>query len=501
MQTVEILIEANACGMVHAVEVAALAPVSELVPALVEELAMPKTDLFGNRLVYMLRYASGGRVLPDDKSLVSCGVAPRTRFVLDSYVVDGSVAALLDGRPDYSPPGFYAAPTLADTNSFMLPDKNTSGTFPVVKKKRGRWTRRGFLILAGTTLVAGTTGLGYAAYRSMLAGPSVTKQVLKPRMTPAATPKPVLPATLKSLLVFSQHQQPVRCVSWSPDGMTLASGANDARLFTWGLDGAVHLESKQAGPVRAVAWSPDGQRLAAGALNQLSFLNAMTGTLLARSTHTHTAAITTLAWSAQNPFYLVSGSLDEKGVVWNTATYRPLTRFTLHTQPIESASWAMDGRTVATSSLGGVVRVWNATSGQQVHGLYMDARVPMRASAFQPTGSQLAVGGDDGIVRLWNNGLVCQQQVEGQFGMQCQDIPMRLHGHSQVVRALAWSPDGRFLATGGDDGKLIIWYPTRDQVPLLQLQLNAPVLALTWSPDGKMLAAASGDAVRVWRVV
>lgn len=498
MQTVEILIEVNAYGAVRAVEVAAQVPLSELVPALIEELKLPKTDLFGNRLVYMLRYASGGRVLPDDKSLVSCGVAPRTRFALDSYVIDGSVAALLDGKPDYSPPGFYAAPTLADANSFMLPDKDTSGAFPVVKKKKGRWTRRGFLILAGTTLALGTTGLGYAAYRTMLLSPPAVKQVARTGMTPTAITKPALPTTLRSLLVFSQHQQPVRCVSWSPDGMILASGANDARLFTWGLDGAVHLQSKQAGPVRAVAWSPDGRRLAAGALNQLSFLNSSTGALLARSTHTHTAAITSLAWSAQAPFYLVSGSLDEKAVVWNTTNYRPLTRFMLHTQPIESASWAMDGQTVATSSLGGVVRVWNATNGQELHGLYMDAPVPMRALAFQPTGSQLAVGGDDGIVRLWNNGLMCQQQVQGQFGMQCQDMPMRLHGHTKAVRALAWSPDGRFLATGGDDSKLTIWYPTRDQVPLLQLQLDTPVLALAWSPDGKMLATASGNAVRVW---
>jgi WD40 repeat protein len=153
---------------------------------------------------------------------------------------------------------------------------------------------------------------------------------------------------------------------------------------------------------------------------------------------------------------------------------------------------------VATSSLGGVIRVWNGTNGQQVHGLYLDAQVPMRALAFAPTGSQLAVGGDDGIVRLWNNSLFCQQQTGGEFGMQCVDVPTRLHAHTKAVRTLAWSPDGRFLATGGDDGTLIIWYPIRGQTPLLQVQLNAPVLALTWSPDGKKVATASGNAVTVW---
>lgn len=501
MQTVEILIEENALGAVRAVEVAAQAPLVELVPALVEELQLPKSDLFGNKLVYMLRYASGGRVLPDDKSLVSCGVAPGARLALDSYVVEGSVAALLRGKPEYSPPSFYAAPTLADTDSFMHPGNDTSSSLPVVKRKKGRWTRRAFLTLGGGLLAASTAGVGYAAYRSILmsstAPPAVT-QITRPQITNTTSPQPTLPTSAKSLLVFSAHQQPVRSVSWSPDGMLLASGANDAQLFAWGLDGAVQLESRQAGPVRAVAWSPDGQQLVAGALNQLLFLNSATGAILAHSTHTHTAAVTTLAWCAQNPFQLVSGGLDEKAVVWNTATHRPQTRFTLHTQAIESASWSMDGQTVATSSLGGAVRVWNAADAQPVHGVYIDSQVAMRALAFLPTGSQLAVGGDDGIVRLWNNGLLCEHQMQGDFGVQCQDMPVRIRAHMKAVRTLAWSPDGRFLATGGDDGKLIIWNVMQDQTPLLQVQLAAPVLALTWSPDGKKVATASGNAVTIW---
>lgn len=498
MQTVKILLEENALGAVRAVEVAAQAPVAELVPALVEELKLPQTDLFGNRLVYMLRYASGGPILPDDKSLITCGIAPGARLALDSYVIEGSVAAMMGGRPVYSPPGFHSAPTLADTNSFMLPGKDTSGAFPAVRRKKRRKTRRAFLMLGGAVLSAATAGVGYAAYRSLQLNSPAMKPVIQTRAIPTAAPKPTVPTIVRPLLVFAQHRQPVRSVSWSPDGMTLASGANDAQLFTWGLDGALHLQSKQAGPVRAITWSPDGQQLVAGALNQLTFLNPATGAILAHSTHTHTATVTTLAWSLQNPLHLVSGALDEKAVVWNTATHRPQLTFTLHTQPIESASWASDGQTVATSSLGGVVRVWNATNGQEVHGLYLDAQLPMRALAFAPTGSQLAVGGDDGLVRLWNNGLFCQQQSRGEFGTQCLDVPMRLHAHTKAVRALAWSPDGRFLATGGDDAMLVIWYPFRGQSPLLQIQLKAPVLALTWSPDGKKVATASGNAVTVW---
>src|SRR5258708_24619124 len=93
-------------------EVAADAPVAALVPAIVEELKLPRTDLFGNKLVYMLRYPSGGPALPDDRSLMAAGVGGGAKVALDSYVVDWAVAILMQGkeRPRSS---FYASQHIA----------------------------------------------------------------------------------------------------------------------------------------------------------------------------------------------------------------------------------------------------------------------------------------------------------------------------------------------------------------------------------------------------
>jgi WD40 repeat protein len=63
---------------------------------------------------------------------------------------------------------------------------------------------------------------------------------------------------------------------------------------------------------------------------------------------------------------------------------------------------------------------------------------------------------------------------------------------------LAWSPDARFLATGGDDGMLAIWHKAQSQTPLLKVLHSAPVLALAWSADGKQVATASGNSVSIW---
>src|SRR6266702_1489201 len=74
MQTLEILIEENAFGVVRPVEVAADIPVAMLISTLVEELHLPKTDLFGKRLFYKLRQMPDGRIIPEETTLRSSGI-------------------------------------------------------------------------------------------------------------------------------------------------------------------------------------------------------------------------------------------------------------------------------------------------------------------------------------------------------------------------------------------------------------------------------------------
>ena len=509
MQTLEILLEENAYGAVRPMEVAADTPVFALLPAIVEELKLPRTDLFGNRLIYMLRYPAGGPILPEDRSLMAAGVVRGEKLALDSYVMEGSVAALLQAGQEHSQPSFYSSETIADAPYFPSLGKDTSAKFPAVgykqTRKKGRWTRRAFLVLGGAAFAAGSLSFGYAAYRKFMSDSpiistrSTTHAPVKPAQAQATANQLTIPTMAKRVLVFSQHQQTVRSVTWSPDGNMLASGANDAQLLTWDLGGTVHVHTQQAGAVRAVAWSPNGQQLVAGVANLVMFLNPQTGAAQAQPAQVHTAPVTALAWSTRQPLQVVSGGLDKKAVVWNAASSMPQTVFTQHTTAIEAASWAADGQTVGTSSLGGVVRVWNADNGQQTHGLFMDAQLPMRALSFVSSSELLAVGGDDGIVRLWN-ALTCQLQGQGGFGNQCMDMPQRLYAHTGAVRTLAWSPDGRFLATGGDDGILAIWHPARAHNSLLKVRHTAPVLAVGWSSNGKRVAVASGDTVTIWEL-
>ncbi len=525
MRTLEILIEQTVPGDVRPMELAAHAPVSALVPAIVDELQLPRSDLLGNPLVYVLRYAPSGPVLPDDTSLLGAGIQSGTKLMLDSYALDGSVATLMRGRQIQTQrqsafytsargnqtqtqrqPAFYASDTLADSGAFPALEMHTSGSLRAMpRQSKKRHSRRAFLLLGTAVLGAGAAGAVYAANHHLF---SFLNASQASKATPATTATPRVsvtnqlftpPTTASMALVFMQHQQTVRSVAWSPDGKTMASGANDMLLLTWNVNGMVQAQQHLAAAPHAIAWSPDGQWLAAGLANRVALFSSANGLVQQQMVDAHNKTVTTLAWSPQQPLRLLSASLDMQAIVWNIPGFTQQVDFMRHTAAILSGSWASDGQTVATSSEGGVIRVWNASSGQEVHGYYLDAQLPMRALAFASTGNTLAVGGDDGIVRLWS-GLACQQQQQGGFGNQCMDTPQRLTAHHGIIHTLAWSLDGRLLATGGDDGTLAIWYPTQSQTPLLRVHLNAPVLSLAWSPDGKQVATAAGNNVTLWNL-
>ena len=276
-----------------------------------------------------------------------------------------------------------------------------------------------------------------------------------------------------------EHTEAVSSVSFSPDGMTLAS-ASYRTVKLWDVatgQNIATLEHTEA--VSSVSFSPDGTTLASGAWDgTVKLWNVATGQNTA-TLEGHTDQVNSVSFSPDGKV-LASGSSDKTAKLWDMATGQNIATLE-HTEAVGSVSFSPDGTTLA-SSQGKAVKLWNVATSTNIATLGHTSFV--NSVSFSPDGKILALASYDRTVKLWD--VATREQIA------------TLEGHTRPVTSVSFSPDGTTLASGSDDETVKLW-DVATETQIATLEHTEAVSSVSFSPDGATLASGSFDnTVKLW---
>ncbi|QDU96637.1 WD40 repeat domain-containing protein [Lignipirellula cremea] len=290
-------------------------------------------------------------------------------------------------------------------------------------------------------------------------------------------------ASGKELERFAGHEGAVHAVDFGADSKTLVSAGEDLTARIWTI-AAVRAVAASAGPLRSLGIAAAGAQAATiGSEPEVRLWNLADGALV-RSYPAGESPLTAVAVRADNA-QLVASDETDKVFLWNLADAVVTTSFQAPSA-VRDLQYSPDNLKIAALGGDDRIRFLNPADGETLFEL--ESPAPLAACRFTADSRRLATVGSDGAARLW--------------AYASPDPVRQFNGHGNGVYGVAWSPNREQIASASGDQTIRLWNPLTGQQQLSLTGHQGAVYAVAYSPDGALLVSCGADkTIRLWDVL
>jgi WD40 repeat protein/formylglycine-generating enzyme required for sulfatase activity len=300
-------------------------------------------------------------------------------------------------------------------------------------------------------------------------------------------------STGNEIRTFAGHTDEINSVSFSPDGKRIVSGSDDKTIRLWDVETTRTIKTFSEHS-RSLAFSPDGRYILSGS-SDIKLLDVATGNEIRTFAGRKWVFVTSVAFSPDGR-QVLSGFSNSIFCLWDATTGREIRTFSGHScdddWDLISIAFSPDGKYIASGGAGDkTVKLWDAVSGSEIR-TFLRYAGDVHSVAFSPDGRQVLSGSEDGTIKLWD--------------VAIGSVIRTFIGPDDWTNSLAFSPDGKYIAAGFVGGIIKLWdVATGNEIRTLSRPslyvIDKYYKSIAFSPDGKYIAAGFVvGIVKLWDV-